>query len=600
MPPKRSKHRRSRNGCQACKKAKIKCDEAQPICSNCAKAHRECDYSVKLIWGGRPYKKPRVEKLNKIAAISRDQLKQVPKTLPLPFHQDVHEVEKSPKATGKSPILVPSLSPGDNLNFLLNMTDMPEFDPLGQIEQLEHSYLGNSNELGDVEADVEEVNPEVNPLSLSIYQRPFSILRGLSPLPELLRNSSFFHESFNHYVNLTYQMLTPADSVIYTDNPFKQVLPRIAMKNNGILSLLVAFGALHRGGQNTKFEQNINKLVSHAMKELLCLLNNKETAASDITLCLTTLFISYLLFMESSGSGWRIHYQGALQLLLMRGLKKPFSKLAEAAREDAVFHDNAKQTRFLYFLVRWFAYIDVFSKLSSPLQPNNDEMANHTDDDLIDYELSGDATVLSNKESHKEIDYLLGFNVRMIPYYSKLCQLIKYTNILKKLQPPDSEFTVKPSIIEHALTLEHALRKAGMTEFDDRERTPLTHSYNMIVASNRCYILMGLIQLYRRVFQIPRSSPLIQELSNQIVTCFQEYIDTSAPSVQPLILTLFIGGCESLDATNRDYYRSFMTDLFTLGAPKAKVALAIMEKCWLTGRDWYEIMDTDHIDHVFL
>ncbi|GMM33900.1 hypothetical protein DASC09_012250 [Saccharomycopsis crataegensis] len=53
------KRKRSRFGCNNCKKMKIKCDEIKPQCTNCQKSKKhfnKCDYSIKLSWGGRPYK----------------------------------------------------------------------------------------------------------------------------------------------------------------------------------------------------------------------------------------------------------------------------------------------------------------------------------------------------------------------------------------------------------------------------------------------------------------------------------------------------------------------------------------------------------------
>lgn len=54
--PNRKVIRRSRGGCHRCKGAKIKCDETKPTCANCDKAGVACDYSLKLMWGGRQSK----------------------------------------------------------------------------------------------------------------------------------------------------------------------------------------------------------------------------------------------------------------------------------------------------------------------------------------------------------------------------------------------------------------------------------------------------------------------------------------------------------------------------------------------------------------
>ncbi|EPE03268.1 zinc c6 finger domain protein [Ophiostoma piceae UAMH 11346] len=46
--------KRSRQGCEECRKRRRKCDEAKPICGPCSSYHRTCNYTLKLIWGGRP------------------------------------------------------------------------------------------------------------------------------------------------------------------------------------------------------------------------------------------------------------------------------------------------------------------------------------------------------------------------------------------------------------------------------------------------------------------------------------------------------------------------------------------------------------------
>ncbi|KAL4892303.1 hypothetical protein BDV59DRAFT_193817 [Aspergillus ambiguus] len=45
----RRAHKKSRNGCLVCKRRHIKCDEGQPICSNCSIAERECEYGSRFM-----------------------------------------------------------------------------------------------------------------------------------------------------------------------------------------------------------------------------------------------------------------------------------------------------------------------------------------------------------------------------------------------------------------------------------------------------------------------------------------------------------------------------------------------------------------------
>ncbi|KAH3686001.1 hypothetical protein WICPIJ_003000 [Wickerhamomyces pijperi] len=54
--PPAKKRSRSRLGCHRCKRLKVKCDELKPSCTLCEKSNKTCDYSLKLTWGGRPFK----------------------------------------------------------------------------------------------------------------------------------------------------------------------------------------------------------------------------------------------------------------------------------------------------------------------------------------------------------------------------------------------------------------------------------------------------------------------------------------------------------------------------------------------------------------
>lgn len=65
----KKKIRRSRNGCHNCKRLKIKCDERKPTCSYCIKTNAQCDYSIKLTWGGRPYKVKKKEKQHNFQSV---------------------------------------------------------------------------------------------------------------------------------------------------------------------------------------------------------------------------------------------------------------------------------------------------------------------------------------------------------------------------------------------------------------------------------------------------------------------------------------------------------------------------------------------------
>ena len=51
------KTKRSRNGCNECRRLHRRCDEGKPECQNCLDAGKPCTYQKQLSWGGRPLKR---------------------------------------------------------------------------------------------------------------------------------------------------------------------------------------------------------------------------------------------------------------------------------------------------------------------------------------------------------------------------------------------------------------------------------------------------------------------------------------------------------------------------------------------------------------
>lgn len=45
---KRMTHTKPWRGCQTCKQRRVRCDEVRPVCSNCTKYHRVCEYAPSL------------------------------------------------------------------------------------------------------------------------------------------------------------------------------------------------------------------------------------------------------------------------------------------------------------------------------------------------------------------------------------------------------------------------------------------------------------------------------------------------------------------------------------------------------------------------
>lgn len=693
----KTKRNRSRLGCTTCRRAKIKCDELKPSCSQCIKHNKKCEYVLNLIWGGRPYKKPKIEKMNPVANMSlsgepmhvekKSTANENPTRRVVPETEKVEGKIKVKVNDEKEVIIKPTFDPAENLNMLLQMTErvnngmhkvndklesmfnekLIHNSPWSLLENLESQIPGdifngqinttenslNNDQNGEIPflddelvelpneysldnfnidmyklQDLNTIESSLIPVSLldespnkmrnfqdsspEFSEHIDTIPRGLLPLPDMLLNVPYYYDCFQFYTNSTACMLTPADPQLYINNPFKMVLPKLAMTNEGLMSLVVAFGAKHKSSLiNEDCSEIVDSLLSRALSDLLILLKNRETSTSDLTLTIVILFSSFLAFNYRSNK-WKVHMNGAKQIFLLRGYNKPFNKLLnEFGNEDSLLSGEIKKTKLLYFLIRWYAYIDIFTNLSSPLEPTAEEIGQSVELTLspcsesslssssmtttssaskqevpqIDYEIRDAPT---SDESYKNIDFLLGFDIRLLPLFKQLTALIKQVNVQLKQNIPLSSST-----IESALNLQNKFNKLKNVKYGD------SNSLNEVIASNSCFLTSGLIQLYRRVLRIPRNSKIIQEMSSDILQTINTYINTKQPNSLGVISPLFFAGCESL-TENRGIFIEKLQDFMSKGSVSAGVAIDIMEKCWNTGEDWDKIMLQEGKNVVFL
>lgn len=353
---------------------------------------------------------------------------------------------------------------------------------------------------------------------------------------------------------------------------------------------------------------------------------------------------------------------GAKQIFLMRGYNRPFDKILSDYKTDgSLISGEIKKSKLLYFLIRWFAYLDIFTNLSSPLEPTEDEIkkycanspsyldslspmsdsfsspnsfsssfsimdannngrapsndipqnnddldASNTDpDNQIDYEVAETEDGLMKDESHQDIDYMLGFKIKFLPIFSQLAKLIKRVNLIKRsnermnIASKASSIGLSPSIIESAINIQTKFQKLKYTVYETTE-TKRAKSLNAVVASNHCFLLMGMIQLYRRVLLMPRNSKIIQEMCLGILDAMTKHIDTQQPNSLGLILPLFIAGCECQNVNLQPLFIEKLHDFQEKGSVSAESGIEIMAKCWRTGRDWNEIMMEYDRNVVFL
>lgn len=347
-----------------------------------------------------------------------------------------------------------------------------------------------------------------------------SIPRSLEPLPDILLNVPMYKDLFQHYIYIIADLLVPAPS-IYPENPFKTILPSMALSTPHLLALLLAFSATHRA----KFlhtvvpEEVVSRLMTRAYQGFIQCLENQQKAKSDTTLATAILLSSYDIITSSTERSWKTHMHGARDIVVARDFAQSFldnqqqnlfsqdiefesktntHSTGDVSRPERVtdikfsITDNEKEligprplgvlktdvdeNNVSFFLIRWFAYIDVIGSLSSPkataflttnedmsqlwslhdwhlerikklsfndiygsriAKLNRDSTSSHDASPIstADFDNStGDSDISKINARHYgiKVDFLLGIDLDVLPVFSKISFFVRQRKRLTK------------------------------------------------------------------------------------------------------------------------------------------------------------------------
>lgn len=713
----KKKIRRSRNGCHTCKRSKIKCDENKPTCSYCSKTKAICDYSLKLTWGGRPFKDANKRKqLPSVKKEVQPMLNDFPVMTSTSLSTSITNSSNTKGDTGLTFILhefntesiKSPLSPSESVSSHIDppaphrngkrkiieidsiadleikkrdthmtLTDIiPELnngienltnaliDFGGQQFQLQNSdifstYIQNPQRymgvtqygsdsdslatsfLNNYSEDISRIdkylpNDQSNligdtfPMRLlysSINESPTlvdiwdSIPPLLTPLPTLLLNVPFYRNLMHFWVTVASQNLVPAPSSIYKDNPYKILLTQMAMEYPAILNTLLAFSAKLRSsliGTDDTPDIVIDQLLSRSCTELLQLLKDESKATSDEALATALLLSCYEVFNSKDFSRHRAHNIGARQIIKARS-NTPHNRGPEAGTESDM----------TFFLMRWFVYTDVIGALSSTTDSHDYLL---TSNDLSTYEPLESLTMLHEIDKmedetqypKKTIDYLMGFNIKFLPHFTKITILVRETNAhLGKTKASAANLPleivykaleVKEALIEtqrkdeesilqsHEKIIELKSGNGQQLYADDlpQETVTLIRENDILRFTNKIFCDAGLIHLYRRVLLIPRESNLVQDLANGIGELAKLHIESRSPADICCIFCLFTAGCEVLCPEMQQFFEKRFQNLGQMGNINARKGLQIMKRCWKTNEDWITAAEKIGVDLTLL
>ncbi|KAF2133930.1 hypothetical protein P153DRAFT_372457 [Dothidotthia symphoricarpi CBS 119687] len=405
---------------------------------------------------------------------------------------------------------------------------------------------------------------------------PVTIPQSLVPLPALLRENPMNLLYFHHFLNHTARILVPHDC---EKNPFRQILPEMAVHDENIMNLLLAYSASHRARilDHPEPANRIAVWVQDVFPRLRQTITENPNYISNSTLAAVIMMASLEIISSNTFDvpvSWQSHLTMARQMITTRGGPQSIDR-----------HDHVA-----YFLSRWYAYLDVVGSLSGSKSdvhlgsfywPSEDA---YTDEDY-------------------EIDCLMGFTNRCVGSLARISELAKQCAPQRIDEGGDirEDWRPSPDIVQKAELIRHQLEEGlsdkhthkrchhhGGTSFETEGAWDSTE----ISATNQMFHWAGLIHLFRRVLGTPVNDPEVQNAVRMVVALLDQVGKGSTAEVC-LLFPMFAAGCNAQDCGQREKIMSRLRSVEGFGMTHIHKARSLMQRVWDTGKPWESLVSDE-------
>lgn len=404
----------------------------------------------------------------------------------------------------------------------------------------------------------------------SYYDKPVTIRipRYYGELPTKLKDHPMNLLYFHHFINHTAGCLVPHNC---SSNPFKSILPQMALQDDNLLNLLLAYSASHRARllRQPEPEVRIALWVQDIFPNLRRALDDPNQIISNANLA-TAIMLASLEIISPKAFGvevpWQNHLDTARQMITARGGAQ---NVQSASRGDKV----------LSFLWSWFAYLDVLGSLSGG-QANASTLSWVPDID-------------SSDENDYQIDCILGFTSKCVRLLATVAELSRVCDIERI--GPDHEIiaTWEPSddIIKRAQKLEKDLAESLL-----HPSKPCTHMQSSgeaayqwdsleMTATNEAFHWAGLVHLHRRILGKQSKHSDVQIAVREIFGALYK-VRRGSSAEACLLFPMFTAGCDTQDDRQRADILDRIKGMEMVGMTQIHKARALMERVWETGKPW--------------
>ncbi|EGP85763.1 uncharacterized protein MYCGRDRAFT_44516 [Zymoseptoria tritici IPO323] len=410
------------------------------------------------------------------------------------------------------------------------------------------------------------------------YAQPVAIRlpRSLEPLPRELSGSPMNLLYFHHFMNHT-------------------------GRNTTLLHLLLTLSASHRAKLlgHPEPSNRIAEWLADVLPALRRALDAPTSPAvvdptdpSSLAPLATAIALASLEILTPNTYSvripWQQHLQIARQIIVAKGGLHHLAHKADGARDKAIF-----------FLSRWFAYLDVLGSLSnSKEQPLSGA-----------YLEDGGGLWLVNRDNEEiyQIDCFFGFSGRCIALLAQVAELAAEcerqridaaTNQIRANWQPSAE--VRQQAEELKLRLDASantvFRSCMHTDasspesFTERDENDAEE----IFATNEAYHWAGLIHLSRRVLALPSSHPDVQESVEKIIECLRK-VRHGSTAESCLLFPMFSAGCEAQTEEKRAIFMERLRTVERWGMSHVGRARLLMQTVWDTGSPWETLVDGEFL-----
>lgn len=415
---------------------------------------------------------------------------------------------------------------------------------------------------------------------------PIKIPRSLEPLPRELTDNPINMLYFHHFLNHTARIMVPHDC---SENPLRGVLPQMAVRNNHLLHLMLAFSASHRArllshpepaNRIAEWMSDVLPALRQALSEPTSQVVSDPADPSSLAPLATAIMLASLEIISPDTFAvpisWQNHLHVARQLIVATGGLHHLAQKANGARDKAIF-----------FLSRWFAYLDVLGSLSG---------SRHDQPLYGAYLEDGGGLWLVNRDDDEifQIDCFFGFSGRCIALLAAVAELAAACHearIDPATRQPREDWQPSDPVRRQALDLQKRLSASATCVFRGCAHHPDSDPDSAeIFATNEASHWAGQIHLARRVLNLPHAHPQIQHWVRAILDNLAR-VRRGSSAESCLLFAMFTAGCEARSEADRRVFSERLEGVEGWGMCHVRRARRLMHRVWESGGSWEGLVE---------